>query len=76
VFAIVATGGKQYKVAVGQTLDVERLFSFESSDTKVTDTIGLVVAKFALPDNMGTFQVGAASLTLSGARTVARKCRC
>jgi hypothetical protein len=46
------------------TLDVEKLFSFEITYTKVTDTIGLFHAVFTLPDSLRTYQIGAASLTL------------
>ncbi|HZG41902.1 MAG TPA: hypothetical protein VEY93_02990, partial [Longimicrobium sp.] len=46
------------------TLSVEKLFSFEITYTKVSDTIGLFYATLALPDSLRTFQVGAASLTL------------
>ncbi|GAC1408171.1 MAG: 50S ribosomal protein L21 [Chloroflexota bacterium] len=35
MFAIVATGGKQYKVAVGQTLDVERLDAPVGADVEL-----------------------------------------
>ncbi|HET7234001.1 MAG TPA: hypothetical protein VFJ16_28575 [Longimicrobium sp.] len=46
------------------TLTVEKLFSFEITYTKISDTIGLFYATLALPDTLRTFQVGAASLTL------------
>ncbi|HYW09012.1 MAG TPA: hypothetical protein VE913_18780, partial [Longimicrobium sp.] len=46
------------------TLNVEKLFNFEITYTKVSDTIGLFYANFSLPDSLRTFQVGAASLTL------------
>jgi hypothetical protein len=46
------------------TLSVEKLFSFEITYTKISDTIGLFYASLTLPDNLRTFQVGAASLTL------------
>jgi hypothetical protein len=46
------------------TLNVDKLFNFEITYTKVSDSIGLFYANFSLPDNLRTFQVGAASLTL------------
>ncbi len=46
------------------TLNVENLFNFEITYTKVSDSIGLFYANFTLPDALRTFQVGAASLTL------------
>ncbi|WP_420130415.1 hypothetical protein [Longimicrobium sp.] len=46
------------------TLSVEKLFSFEITYTRISDTIGLFQASFTLPDALRTFQVGAASLTL------------
>lgn len=46
------------------TLNVEKLFSFEITYTRISDTVGLFYASFALPDSLRTFQVGAASLTL------------
>ena len=46
------------------TLNVEKLFNFEITYTKISDSIGLFYANFSLPDNLRTFQVGAASLTL------------
>jgi len=46
------------------TLNVEKLFNFEITYTKVSDSVGLFYANFQLPDSLRTFQVGAASLTL------------
>ncbi len=46
------------------TLNVEKLFNFEITYTKVSDSIGLFYAEFTLPDSLRTYQVGAASLTL------------
>jgi hypothetical protein len=46
------------------TLNVEKLFNFEITYTKVSDSIGLFYAEFSLPDSLRTYQVGAASLTL------------
>ncbi|OYY91519.1 MAG: hypothetical protein B7Y45_02885 [Sphingomonas sp. 28-66-16] len=46
------------------TLNVEKLFNFEITYTKISDSIGLFYAEFALPDSLRTYQVGAASLTL------------
>lgn len=46
------------------TLNVEKLFNFEITYTKISDSIGLFYAEFSLPDNLRTYQVGAASLTL------------
>lgn len=46
------------------TLNVEKLFNFEITYTKISDSIGLFYANFSLPDSLRTFQVGAASLTL------------
>ncbi|MGH6847567.1 MAG: hypothetical protein ACREC0_09050 [Methylocella sp.] len=46
------------------TLNVTKLFNFEITYTKISDSIGLFYANFSLPDNLRTFQVGAASLTL------------
>ncbi|APR75953.1 Hypothetical protein A7982_01300 [Minicystis rosea] len=45
-------------------LNVEGLFDFEITYTKVSDSIGLFYANLQLPDALRTFQVGAASLTL------------
>jgi hypothetical protein len=45
-------------------LNVAKLFNFEITYTKISDSIGLFYASFSLPDNLRTFQVGAASLTL------------
>jgi large subunit ribosomal protein L21 len=39
VFAIVATGGKQYKVAVGQTLEVEKLDAPVGSDIQLDQVL-------------------------------------
>ena len=47
-------------------LNVENLFNFEITYTKISDTIGLFYANLTLPDAVRTFQVGAASLTLPG----------
>jgi len=41
VYAVVKTGGKQYKVAVGQTIDVERL-SVEPGETVTLERVLLV----------------------------------
>ncbi|CAM2069755.1 hypothetical protein SCOR_30550 [Sulfidibacter corallicola] len=46
------------------TLNVTKLFNFEITYTKISDSIGLFFAKLSLPDSLRTFQVGAASLTL------------
>ncbi len=46
------------------TLSVEKLFDFEITYTKISDSIGLFYAELTLPDSLRTFQVGAASLTL------------
>ncbi len=46
------------------TLNVTKLFNFEITYTKISDSIGLFYADLALPDTLRTFQVGAASLTL------------
>jgi hypothetical protein len=46
------------------TLSVEKLFDFEITYTKISDSIGLFYAELTLPDNLRTFQVGAVSLTL------------
>jgi len=46
------------------TLNVAKLFNFEITYTKVSDSVGLFYANFQLPDELRTFQVGAASLTL------------
>lgn len=46
------------------TLNVTNYFNFEITYTKISDSIGLFYANFSLPDNLRTFQVGAASLTL------------
>jgi large repetitive protein len=45
-------------------LNVEKLFEFEITYTKISDSIGLFYMNFTLPDSLRTFQVGAASLTL------------
>ncbi|HMB93731.1 MAG TPA: hypothetical protein VKP65_22960, partial [Rhodothermales bacterium] len=45
-------------------LNVDKLFNFEITYTKISDSIGLFYANFSLPDSLRTFQVGAASLTL------------
>lgn len=45
-------------------LNVEKLFNFEITYTKISDTIGLFYANLTVPDNLRTFEVGAASLTL------------
>ncbi|MFL6257219.1 MAG: hypothetical protein ACJ74T_19600 [Pyrinomonadaceae bacterium] len=45
-------------------LNVDKFFNFEITYTKVSDTIGMFYANLALPENLRTFQVGAASLTL------------
>ena len=49
------------------TLDVAKLFSFEITYTKVSDSIGLFYIVVTLPDELRTYQVGAASLTLPSA---------
>jgi len=41
VYAVVKTGGKQYKVAVGQTIDVEKL-PIEPGETVTLDDVLLV----------------------------------
>lgn len=46
------------------TLNVDKLFNFEITYTKISDSVGLFYANFTLPDNLRKFQVGAASLTL------------
>ncbi|CAN5688402.1 hypothetical protein BH11PSE6_BH11PSE6_04310 [soil metagenome] len=46
------------------TLNVQNLFNFEITYTKISDSIGLFYAEFSLPDSLRTYQVGAASLTL------------
>ena len=46
------------------TLSVEKLFDFEITYTKISDSIGLFYAVLTLPESLRTFQVGAASLTL------------
>ncbi|WP_294330368.1 hypothetical protein [uncultured Sphingomonas sp.] len=46
------------------TLNVEKLFNFEITYTKISDSIGLFYAEFSLPDSLRTYEVGAASLTL------------
>lgn len=46
------------------TLNVAKLFNFEITYTKVSDSIGLFYANFSLPDSLRTFEVGAASLTM------------
>jgi large subunit ribosomal protein L21 len=39
MFAIIRTGGKQYKVAVGETLDVELLDSQEDKSIQISDVL-------------------------------------
>ncbi len=56
-YAIIETGGKQYIVAVGDTLKVEKM----SDDVKVGDTIDL--DKVLVIDNGTSVQVGAPYLT-------------
>ena len=46
------------------SLNVENMFDFEITYTKVTDTIGLYYANLSLPEKLRTFQAGAASVTL------------
>ncbi|HTI03459.1 MAG TPA: hypothetical protein VL752_21140, partial [Acidisoma sp.] len=46
------------------TLNVAKLFNFEITYTKISDSIGLFYANFSLPDSLRTFEVGAASLTM------------
>lgn len=46
------------------TLNVAKLFNFEITYTKISDSIGLFYANFSLPESLRTFQVGAASLTM------------
>ncbi len=58
-YAIVETGGKQYIVAVGDQLKVEKM----SDDVKIEDTITL--DKVLAVDNGTTAQVGAPYLTAS-----------
>jgi len=55
-FAIIATGGKQYKVRPGQTLKVEKLLLEEAAEVKL-ETLLLA------DDEAATVQVGQPSLT-------------
>jgi large subunit ribosomal protein L21 len=52
VFAIIETGGKQYKVAPGEYLKIEKL----KGDTKAGDS--LVLDKVLLVDNKGKTEIG------------------
>jgi large subunit ribosomal protein L21 len=52
-FAVIATGGKQYKVAVGEVVKIEKL----SGDHKVGGTV--VFDQVLLVDNAGATAVGA-----------------
>ena len=61
IYAIVRTGGKQYKVAPGDTLEVERLSAEEGSTVELEDV--LLVA-----DEKGT-KVG--EPTVAGAKVIA-----
>lgn len=56
VFAVIMTGGKQYKVSVGETLKIEKL----AGEPKVGDTIKF--DKVLLLDDGATTQVGAPEL--------------
>ena len=61
IYAIIRTGGKQYKVAPGDTVDVERLSAEEGSTVELDDV--LLVA-----DEKGT-KVG--EPTVAGAKVIA-----
>lgn len=64
-YAVIRTGGKQYRVEPGSVLHVERLAGAEGVELEFTDV--LLAAKD------GTVQVG--SPTLAGARVTARVIR-
>jgi len=38
-YAVIETGGKQYKVAAGQTLDVDRLDTIEGDDVELSEVL-------------------------------------
>jgi large subunit ribosomal protein L21 len=62
MYAVISTGGKQYKVAEGQTLDVELLGSEEGSDVTFTpillvDGESVVSSKSALSSAKVTAKV-------------------
>ena len=40
-YAVVETGGKQYRVAVGMTFDIERLPEATSSDVEITEVLAI-----------------------------------
>lgn len=62
-YAIVETGGKQYKVAPGDVIDVERLTDFEPGDT-------VEIERVLLLSRDGQVTVGAP--VVPGARVVAK----
>ena len=61
MYAIIATGGKQYKVSEGDIINVEKL-GVEAGET-VTFDLGLAVCDFVL--NVGSPFVDGASVTAS-----------
>ena len=40
-YAVVETGGKQYRVSVGQTFEIERLDAKEGSDVELTSVLAV-----------------------------------
>ena len=40
-YAVVETGGKQYRVSVGQTFEIERLDAEEGSDVELTSVLAV-----------------------------------
>ena len=62
MYAVLRTGGKQYKVQVGQVIDVEKLAVTKGSTVELTDVL-------LLADN-DEIQVGRP--TVEGARVVAK----
>ena len=40
-YAVVETGGKQYRVAVGMTFDIERLPEATGSDVEITEVLAI-----------------------------------
>ena len=62
MYAVLRTGGKQYKVQVGQVIDVEKLAAAKGSTVELTDVLLLA--------NDDEIQVGRP--TVEGARVVAK----
>lgn len=51
-YAVIATGGKQYRVTVGQIIEIERLHAEESSDVVIDQVLALsdgAAFKFGAP---------------------------